>query len=241
MANSKFFTAVGINVLFLLTASSAFALDSQPQNRRCIITQGDGQVNINPDIFRMSARIETRGPILREVFENNRKTAENVMALRDTFKLQAEDIQVSDFRVGREHNHSIKRNSQSYCVTRSVRITAHDRQTVSELIESLLSAGCSEIDSVLPETSTPRKYRDQARSLAVKAAKEKAELMAAEVDAKVGKAIRIQEMPLQFSNRGGPYNNILLIERLNFDSADTPETLGQIKILGTVQVEFELE
>lgn len=223
------------------TQLSAVAAENETTSRRSVITHGDAQVNVNPDLFCISAQIETKGRTLADVFDENKKTAESVLALRTKFNLGPNDVQVSDFRIGRGHS-SIKRSAQvEYVVTRTVRFLLRDRKTLSKAIESMLDAGCTEIYEISPDTSTPRKYRDQARAMAVRAAKEKAELLAGELNAKIGRPIRIEEVTNQYIMRSSPYNSQNTMEQPAVETSDNPETLEQLNIRGSVKVEFELE
>lgn len=228
-------------VLFTSTVGLVAHASEQEIVRRSVTTHGEAQVNVNPDLFCISAQIETKGRTLADVFDENKKTAEGILALRTKFNLGPNDVQVSDFRIGRGHS-SIKRSAQvEYVVTRTVRFLLRDRKTLSKAIESMLDAGCTEIYEISPDTSTPRKYRDQARAMAVRAAKEKAELLAGELNAKIGRPIRIEEVTNQYIMRSSPYNSQNTMEQPAVETSDNPETLEQLNIRGSVKVEFELE
>jgi uncharacterized protein YggE len=89
-----------------------------------------------------------------------------------------------------------------------------------------------------------RTYRDQARSLALKAAQEKAAALAGAVGQKIGKAITIEE---EVPNRAGyalpnTSSNAISYDR-GSDSSDSEGTLalGLIKVSARVTVKFVLE
>lgn len=63
-----------------------------------------------------------------------------------------------------------------------------------ELLSSALQAGATHVYGISFRSTELKKYREQARSLAVKAALEKATLMARDVGQKVGKAASITEV-----------------------------------------------
>lgn len=97
-------------------------------------------------------------------------------------------------------------------------------------------------------TTELRKHKDEARVLAVKAAREKANDLAGELDQKVGIPYSIEEIPSggQSWNRlgvrrgGGGIQNITMEESGSAGSYATI-ALGQIKISAMVAVSFELE
>jgi uncharacterized protein YggE len=74
-------------------------------------------------------------------------------------------------------------------------ITVRDLGRLDSLLEAIIQAGGNRIDSIVYETSELRKYRDQAREMAVKAAREKAIALAQALGQEVGKAHSIEEMP----------------------------------------------
>jgi uncharacterized protein len=69
-----------------------------------------------------------------------------------------------------------------------------DLSKLESLLESLVKAGGNQINSIQYETSDLRKYRDQARDLAVKAAREKARALAQALGQDIGKAQVIEEV-----------------------------------------------
>lgn len=87
-----------------------------------------------------------------------------------------------------------------------------------------------------------RTYRDEARVLAARAAKEKAELLAEELGVEVGKPLEINEN----AQNGGYYAKAAFQNAVSYDSfaptAGAETTLvGQIEVTASVYVRFSLE
>ena len=74
-------------------------------------------------------------------------------------------------------------------------MTVRDISKLDVLLESLIKAGGNRIDSIQYQTSDLRKYRDHARDLAVRAAREKADALAKALGQSIGKAHSIEETP----------------------------------------------
>ena len=138
-------------------------------------------------------------------------------------------------------------------IKRRLVVTLKDISKFDELLSDVLSAGASRILDVQFVTEDLRKYRDQARAMAVKAAAEKARDMTAELGQTVGKAIYINENKSyrrswywrygwdwgRYSG-GNPFNvsqNVLTPE----DEGDTPLAVGKISVTASVTVYFLLE
>jgi uncharacterized protein YggE len=84
----------------------------------------------------------------------------------------------------------------SYFVAQqTLTVTVRDLPRLDSLLESLIRAGGNRIESIRYETSDLRRYRDQARDLAMKAAHEKADALAKALGQQIGKAQMIDEVP----------------------------------------------
>ncbi len=81
-----------------------------------------------------------------------------------------------------------------YFVRNAVVVTLADVSKVEEVITQTLQAGVNYIHGIDFQTTELRKYREQARELALKAAKEKADKMATVLGESVGKPIQINEL-----------------------------------------------
>jgi uncharacterized protein YggE len=140
-----------------------------------------------------------------------------------------------------------------YTVRNMLAVTLTDPARVEAVISRALDAGINYLLGVDFQTTELKKYREQARELAVKAAREKADKMAATLGASVGSPIQITEAPqnvgpLYYSswssaawanNRGsgGLSQNVAQV-----GSGETGDTiaLGKVGIRASVNVTFEL-
>ncbi len=81
-----------------------------------------------------------------------------------------------------------------YLVENSLQIALSDTQKIGELIGAVLQSGVTQLYGTESQTSDLKKYRDQAREAALKAAKEKAAKMAAVLGQSVGEPLEINEI-----------------------------------------------
>jgi uncharacterized protein YggE len=129
----------------------------------------------------------------------------------------------------------------SYFVAgQTLTVTVRDLTRLDTLLESLIHAGGNQIDSIRYETSDLRKYRDQARDLAVKAAREKAQALAAALGQEIGKAQSIEEVP-EFSYSNGLMSNAVYDGYYAPAKLAAPATAkGQTTISASIVVSFDL-
>jgi len=123
-------------------------------------------------------------------------------------------------------------------------ITVRDLANLDTLLESLIKAGGNRIDSIGYETSDLRKYRDQARDEAVKAAREKAGALAKALGQDIGKAQTIEEVPESGYQSPLQIQNALFAnvrsENVSMSLERSSIAVGQKSISALVTVSFEL-
>ena len=78
---------------------------------------------------------------------------------------------------------------------KSIVLTLRDISKFESILSNVLKAGANYVHGVQFRTTELRKHRDEARSLAIKAAQKKANDLAKELGQIVGKPYKIQENP----------------------------------------------
>jgi uncharacterized protein YggE len=127
--------------------------------------------------------------------------------------------------------------STYFVAQQTLTVLVRDLPKLDTVLESVIKAGGNRIDSVRYEVSDLRKYRDQARDMAVKAAREKAQALAAGLGQEIGKAHSIEEVP-EFN---GEYN-FAVQNSAAFDRGirASSTSAGQERISASVIVTFDL-
>jgi len=124
------------------------------------------------------------------------------------------------------------RKPVGYSVTRHFEITISDLKSYEKLYTALVESGVTRVDQGILRTTELRKYRDQARLEAMKAAREKATAMAGVLDANLAGVKSIRESS---SHSSDPFQNPF------FGSApDANSPAGMMKVSAAVSVDFYL-
>ena len=159
---------------------SAAALAAQ----QTINVDGVAEVKVPPDHAIISLGVEVHAKTMSDArHENDRR----VRAVLDTAKrsgIQEKDIQTDFIQLGISYQ-ADGLTPQYFYARKSVVIVVHDIGRVEQAIGAALDAGATHIHGVEFATTKLREFRDQARSMAVKAAMEKARDMAAAAGLKV--------------------------------------------------------
>ena len=143
---------------------------------------------------------------------------------------------------------------KGYRINNIVAITLRDVNKTSEVIAAALQAGANQVINVEFYTSELRKYRDQARDLAMKAASEKAQALAEAAGAETGCVLNINENSWSYYNGwwyGGNAHQNLWTQNVVQNSpprappacrgATEPISLGQISVKAEVSASFGLK
>ncbi len=151
-------------------------------------------MKVVPDRVSISFAVETRNTDLETATSGTDAAVKKVMAAARGLGVDPTDIQTDFIRV--EISYSDKGQGTRvafYTASKGVQILLKDVSHFDQLVQAGLKAGANKIDDMNFSTSELRKYRDQARAMAVQAASEKAHDLA-----KAGN-FRIMDKPLHVS------------------------------------------
>lgn len=234
-------------VLLLTLLSPAARADDSAKNTRTVFASGDAIIYVVPDEVVVSFGVETFDKDLDKAKDQNDSLSAalvksiKAMGVEDKH-LQAEDMNISI--VPKDYQRP-GLGVEGYYAKRTYAVTLKDTKKFSSLIDSAIKSGANRIYGYQFRTSELRKHRDQARKNAIIAAKEKATLMAATLDCKLGKPRMINEGASD--NYGFTYNRANMSQN-SFQTAegfagaaDETMPLGQIAIRASVSVTFDLE
>ena len=152
--------------------------------------------------------------------------------------LAKEDFQTQ--RVSLQPNYDYEKKKHNYVATQSLQILLKDLSKYDELMEGLVNEGINRIDNVEFKSSKMKQLQSDARKLAVKDAKAKAEDFVSVLGQKVGKAILISDNSQSYT----PQPRMYAMKTMAMDGVEAPrETLavGEIEITTNVSVSFMLE
>jgi len=224
----------------MLTSSFAMAAETPP---RTVSTSGEAVVYVAPDEVVLNVGVEIFDPQLDRAKTLNDQASERLLKAIKDMKIEEKHIQTSnmDLEIRYKDHNRPSFGIEGYCTRRSYSVILKDVKLFEKLVDTALKNGANRLMGFEFRTTELRKHRDQARKLAIKAAKEKAIALASELECKVGKPRTINESGGSSLgwNRASFQNN----EAFAGPAAEGGETLplGQIAIRANVSVTFDLE
>ena len=222
-----------IMIFFCSVASQAQEPKLVPQ----ISVSGEGKIKAIPDQVFISIAVETKGTNATDVKKQNDTTIEKVLQFITKFKVPKSDVQTKSVSLNPQYDYEKKK--RNYNATQTIEILLKNISQYDALMEGLVDAGINRINLVEFKTSKLTEYQSEARKLAMKEAKSKAEDYVSVLGQKVGKAITITDNTQNYYPQP-----MYAMKTMAIDQAETSrETLaiGEINITATVNVSFLLE
>jgi hypothetical protein len=222
---------------------------------RTVQVSGTAVVNVVPDRALIQLGVQSNGTTPQHVEAINSSTIQRVTQALQALGIADKDI-VTDWYVidpvYDDHNSLI---IEGYRIHNVVAVTLRDIRKVNQVIVASLGAGANQVVNVEFYLSDLRKYRDQAREMAMKAAGEKAQALANAAGTQTGCVLNINENTWSYYNGWwyGRDNSNLWAQNVVQNVAPAggegegalteagPVDLGQISVRAQVSASFGLK
>jgi uncharacterized protein YggE len=225
-----------------LTSFSTFAQQPNPQLPPLVTVSGTGEIKVQPDEIMLNLAVETRTKTLEDARKQNDDKAASILAYLKKYGVDSKHVQTAFMNVQPDYRNEYGTTTpEFYMATKTIAVLVKKVDKFDELLSGIYKAGANRVDGIELRTSELKKYRDQARKLAVQAAKEKAILLTSELGSKVGRVYNITE------NSGGaypvPYRAMAnkMSESMMADAGGPTISVGQITVSATVDASFVIE
>ena len=228
----------------------------QQFNEHPIITvNGEAVVKVQPDQIIITFGIETWDKDIMIAKQKNNDAMQKAMKVIKESGVPDKEIQTDYLSIEPRYDDSYeKKDFIGYFVRNTFVVTLSNPEKVEELVSNVLQSGVNYIHGIDFQTSEFKKFREQARELALIAAKEKAENMASALGQSIGDPLQISEgygggdwwYYNSWSSWGYGRSNTMsqnVVQNIPSGSNNISESiaLGKISIKASVSVTFELK
>ncbi|MFV8271414.1 SIMPL domain-containing protein [Flavobacterium sp. GT2N3] len=203
-----------------------------------INVSGEGKVKVVPDQATLAVTVETKGNNAKDVKKQNDEKIEAVLKYIKKMNLAPADYKTQ--RVSLNPQYDYEKKKHSYNATQTIEILVRDLSKYDELMEGLVDQGINRIDAVTFQSSKLAQYQSEARKLAMKEAKLKAEDYSSVFGQKVGGAMTITDNSQTYY----PQPMYAAMKTMEMSDASAPRqtlAVGEINITANVTVSFILE
>jgi uncharacterized protein YggE len=247
-------TALALSLIVALSAWTRAqpVATSTPAQPRTVTVTGEAEVRVVPDEVILTLGVETWDKDLGRAKGQNDTIVARVLALAGEHGVAPEHVQTDYVSIDPRYRNGYyeDRDFIGYFVRKNIVVTLRDLDKFEPLLGDALEAGVNYVHGVEFRTTELRQYRDEARALAVKAAREKAAALSGEVDQEIAAPLSIQEIQSGWwssynawwgANWGSGMSQNVIQEVGGAGSvADSTVAPGQIKVNARISATFEL-
>ena len=230
---------------FVLTTPMLAQDTKQYDDRAKISVRGSAGIDVNPDQIVITFGIETDDLKIDIAKQKNNAIHEKALAVFKQLKIEPKNIQTDHLSIEPRWR-DYRKEFMGYFVSHTIVVTITDVAMLEELITDVLQTGVNFIHNVDFQVKYYKSFREDARVMALKAAREKAVKMAEVLDQKVGRAIQINEGHAGYGyGSGGRSRSHMMIQNAISNQSNASEIAGSIawvkvRISADVSVVFEL-
>ena len=233
-----------ILLVFAIALSANSALAQSTVDRPLITVTGQAEIMVVPDEVAFNLRVVTMDKDLLVAQAKNDQTVKAVLALARQYQIPPTQMQTDHITLSERYTDEDETKEPpvflGYTVSKRVAIVLRDVSKAEQLLADIFKSGVTRIDDVDFRTTQVRKYKDQARAMAIKAAQEKAIALTREIGQTIGKAYSITEEGQTGYSQNNTSNSTSFV-RGSYSDEESTIALGQISITARVVVSFELK
>lgn len=217
-----------------------------------ITVSGEAIVKVVPDEVILTMGVETWHRELSVAKRRNDDRVTDILRLARQYGIEDRYIQTDYISIEPRYQDPYYRGViEGYFVRKTIAVTLNNLDRFDPFLTDVTEAGVTHVHGIQFRTTELRRYRDQARALALQAAREKATDMAGTLDTSIGDPQSIYEEHVGWhswygygwwgSQFGFASQNV--VQTVNGPSMDIDSTLaaGQISVSARVSVTFNLE
>jgi uncharacterized protein YggE len=204
-----------------------------------ISVSGEGKIKVIPDEAIIALGVQNTGKDATEVKKKNDETVDAVLKVIKKHGIAKTDYQTERVSLYKNYDYGLKK--YNYQASQTISIRLKDLKKYDVLMMDLVESGINNINGVDFKSSNIKELESQARREAILDAKKKAEDYVSAINQQVGKAISISDNSR--TNYPQPMYKTYTMAADSMESSTNKETLaiGEIEIISTVSVVFEME
>ena len=175
------------------TPQPAQETENSCNSDRTIQVSGTAVVNVKPDRALIQLGVQSNGRSAKEAQAKNAAGINDVIKALKALGIEAKDISTDWYVIEPLYQDYDSLIIKGYRIYNIIEVTVRDVDKANDAIVAAMQAGANQVVNVEFYTSELRKYRDQAREIAMKAAAEKAKALAQTAGADTGCVLAINE------------------------------------------------
>lgn len=225
----------------ILCIASIFAHAEEPcPPPKIVKTTGTAELKVTPDEALIQVGVEHQSPRARNAKTAVDYSSRRILAVLKQLGIEDKDIQTAYLYLQPMIDYRNGVKITNFTAEQSLSVKLRDLAKLDDVMDAVVTAGANRIDGVEYQSSELRKYKDQARDEAAKAAREKAEALAKALGNQIGKTYSIEEVQQGegIYGFGGLAANATMEEYKSRAPSTAP---GELTVKASVIVSFEIQ
>ena len=243
---NKFFQFLSFVLMIVVIAFVAVSINEKTgTNQDLISVSGTGEVYVTPDIASITISVQTENRDVSVASEENSTKMNNVIEYIKSEGVESRDIKTTGYNINPRYewnNDTGKRILAGYEVSQSATIKIRDLSKIGSIISNSTVKGANDISSLSFIVDDDESAKDEAKELAIKDAKTKAEELEKLLGIKMVKIVSYSEYSSDYTPRATVYNESLSYAKQLDSSAGFTPTIeaGENKITSTVTITYSI-
>jgi uncharacterized protein len=227
-------------LLLLAQASNAQTTTPPSITGTRLDISAEGAVNRTPDLATISAGVVTQAPTAAVAMQQNATRMATTVAALKRSGVADRDIQTASINLSPQYRYADNKAPEitGYQASNQVSVRFRDIKRAGSILDTLVTQGANQINGPVLSVEKSDAALDEARIVAIKAARARADLYAQAAGLRVKRILSISES--QGYSPPPPYPMMMSMARAE-KAADTAIEPGEQKLSINVSVSFELE
>jgi uncharacterized protein YggE len=194
-----FFLAIATMVVWQITGPTWFKnikaeITNQPY-ARTITVDGEGKVTAKPDIAIINLSVVSQGKTVKEVTLDGNKKMTAVIGEVKKLGVDEKDVVTSSYNLYPDYAYPENRQPQirGYSLTQGITVKVRKLDTVDDVLDVGIKAGANQVGQLSFDIDEDSALKKEARDIAFKKAREKADQMASAAGVSIGRVITFSE------------------------------------------------
>jgi uncharacterized protein YggE len=234
----KMMKRVAAVIVLCFAALSAYGQEACT-NPKIVKTAGTAELKVTPDQAVIQLGVEHQSATAKNAKAIVTDTSRKILAALKKLGIDDKDIQTDYLSLQAMIDYRKGLRITNFTAEQSLSVKIRDLSRLDDVMDAVISAGANNIGGIEYQSSELRKYKDQARDEAAKAAREKADALAKALGNQIGKTYSVEEV--QQSEGSYLYGGMAANTVMEEDKSRAPSTApGELTVKASVIVTFDL-
>lgn len=151
--------------------------------KNTISVRGEGRVYTKPDIAIINLSVVTQGKELNDVQDENTEKMNGVIDFLKDFGVVEKDIKTVRYRINPRYSYEKGKAPRivGYEINQGLEVKIRELDKIGEILENSVDAGINQVSSLNFKVDNDEEFKEEARELAIKDAREKAKMLASQL------------------------------------------------------------